>query len=529
MVIKTITGALLGIECKLVTVEVDTSSGLPTFDMVGSLSAEVREAKERVRIALGNNGFQIPPKRITINLSPADIRKEGTSYDLPIAVGLLASLNFIEDIYLEKMFLAGEMGLNGEIKAIRGVLPMVLEAKKNGLQFCILPKENLAETKIIDGIRIFGVSHLGEVIGIFYELNLMKDDCNNQHKCEMQQTQVTKDYNNQEFDEKNDFRNVRGQESVKRAMEIAAAGFHNLLMIGPPGSGKSMSAKCLPSILPSLTLEEKIEVSKIYSVAGLLSEEQGLIQWRPFIAPHHTVTQSAFSGGGRNPRPGLISRAHKGVLFLDETPQFSSYILEALRQPMEDKKIHVSRNGGDYIFPADFMLVAAMNPCPCGYYPDLNKCSCTPEQISRYLNRISGPILDRIDLCIEATKLDWATIQGEKEAIMTEKIRSSKEIRENVCKAREMQRLRYANTNIKFNSELSPAEIQKYIQFGNGVSVLLERIFHKYELSARSYHKLIKVARTIADLEESELVEERHVLEMLAYRNVEDKYWHNKF
>lgn len=513
MVAVVTTGALRGIESHLVEVEADVSNGLPCIDMVGSPGKEVREAKERVRVALKNSEINLPPMRITLNLSPADLPKEGTGFDLPIAMALLAALGYLSADKAKDVMIVGELGLAGEVKGIRGILPMAIEAKEKGIKKCIVPKSNASECAVVQGIEVIGVESLEQTL-----LYLQSDELTQREMIRPTVVDVESLFRMTKQIWKEDYADMGGQESVKRAMQIAAAGFHNVLMIGPPGAGKTMAARRLPGILPPLTQTESMEVSKIYSVAGLLGEDEILVTKRPFLSPHHTVTQQALAGGGRIPQPGIISRSHKGILYLDEIVHFPSYILEILRQPMEDKKIHIMRNMGSCTFPADFMLVASMNPCPCGYYPDVNRCRCTPEKVRRYVERLSGPIIDRIDICIEAPKMKYQELNGRQAGS------SSAMLREGVERARDMQEKRYRGQDILFNGQLGPKEIEQFIVLNKTEEKYMEEIFHRMNLSSRSYHKVLKVARTIADLEGTETIRREHLMEAVCYRGLEDKY-----
>lgn len=508
-------GTLHGLNSYLMQVEVDVSDGLPMFNMVGLLATEVREAGERVKVALRNTGMELPPKHVTVNFSPADIRKSGVGVDLPVALGILASLGIITEQSLTDTLVLGELGLDGEVKKIRGVLPLVQKARQEGLRTCILPAVNASEGAVVSGMKIIGVNSLTEAIHY-----LTADETERDSLIPPACTDVEALFARDESEAELDFADINGQTAVKRAVEIAAAGFHHILMIGAPGAGKSMIAKRIPSILPPLSEDEALEVSTIYSVAGLLDADQALITKRPFLSPHHTITETALAGGGRIPTPGTISLSHRGVLFLDEMAEFSSKTLDIMRQPLEDKCVRIARSTGTYSYPADYMMVGATNPCKCGYYPDHNKCRCSERDIKRYLSHISGPLLDRIDLCVETPRVDVTELNGRAAGNET-----SKQIRERVIKAHDIQHKRFVGTKIHFNAEMNPMQISRYCQLGEKELALLERLYRHLDLSARSYHKLIKVARTIADLEGAEKVECAHITEASCYRMAEQSFW----
>ncbi|MCM1187662.1 MAG: YifB family Mg chelatase-like AAA ATPase [bacterium] len=501
-------GALQGVAAYLVSVEVDAGPGLPCFSMVGSLGGEVRESRERVTVALKNAGIRLPPRKVTVNLSPADKRKEGSAFDLPVAVGVLEAMDYFRAKATDGILFLGELGLDGEIKKVRGVLPVVREAAARGIRECIVPAVNAREGAVIPGICVRGAAHIRDVFAFLSESEKERRE----EILPRESVDTEELFRETERDALPDFAEVNGQETAKRAAEIAAAGFHNLLMVGPPGAGKSMIARRIPGILPPLTLEESLEVSSVVSVAGMMQEGEALVRHRPFHSPHHTISQAALTGGSVIPRPGMISLAHRGVLFLDELPEFQRMALDSLRQPLEERKIHISRSGGNVTYPSDFMLVCAMNPCPCGYYPDRNRCRCTEPQIKNYMRKVSGPILDRIDLCVELQPVDIAGLKKEKRP------ENSAAVRERVLRARERQKERFQGTVCRFNADIDAANIDRYCVLGKAEQELMEQLYHSLKLSARAYHRILKVARTVADLEGAEKLEAEHLLEASFYR-----------
>ena len=494
--------ALFGIDGYLVNVEVDINQGLPAWEIVGLPDTSVRESKERVRAAIKNSNFDIASRRVTINLSPAHIKKEGSSFDLPIAIGVLSDLNYIDFDAIKGFAFIGELSLDGKVNKVNGVLPMCIEAYRLGIKRIIVPYANRLEAGVVKGLEVYPVKSLTDTISFL----------NGEMNIDPFETDVSNLFTDNSL-ENVDFADVKGQENVKRALEIAAAGSHNCLMIGSPGSGKTMLARRIPTILPTLSFEESLEITKIHSIAGILPEDVPLVTKRPFRSPHHTATAIALTGGGKIPRPGEMSLAHYGILFLDELPEFGRHVLEVMRGPLEDRKISLSRVNGSCTYPCNFMFVASMNPCPCGYAGDPKKaCNCTPQQKSNYLKKISGPMLDRIDIQINVSVVEYQKLNSHTN------VESSKVIRERVNRARNMQQERYKNLKIFSNSELTAPMLNKFCVLKEDAKSILKMVFEKYALSARAYSRILKVARTIADLAGSKDICVEHVAEAVQYK-----------
>ncbi|WP_029895837.1 YifB family Mg chelatase-like AAA ATPase [Desulfohalovibrio reitneri] len=506
MLCTTRTAALLGIEAHAVELEVDLArQGMPAFTLVGLAEGAVREAKERVFSALKNSGYRMPPSRITVNMAPADLKKSGSAYDLPLALGLLGASGAMEAERLEGWLFSGELSLSGELKPIPGVLPLAVRARDDGARGILVPRANAAEAAVVEGLEVYGVETLAQAVEFL----------SGRESLEPAQSRAEEDFARR-LRFSLDFAEVKGQEHAKRAVEIAAAGAHNLLFSGPPGSGKTMLAKRIPTVLPPLAFEEALEVTKIYSVAGMLAEDQSLVATRPFRSPHHTISDAGLIGGGAHPRPGEVSLGHRGVLFLDELPEFKKQVLEALRQPLEDGRVTISRAALSLTYPADFMLVAALNPCPCGYLTDeRHGCSCTPNQVRAYQARVSGPLLDRIDLQVEAPAVEYHEMRGDGGGT------DSATMRDSVLRARKVQAARFGQSGPLLNADLSGAALEAHCTLGDEEHRFMEGAFQRLGLSARASTRVLRLARTIADLEGADRITTPHLAEAISYRGLD--------
>lgn len=510
MIAKINSAGLCGMQGYMIQAEADVSPGIPAWEIVGLPDVAVRESKERIRSAVKHAGFQIPGKRMVINLAPADVKKEGAYLDLPIALGILVSSGQLPISDMADAAFFGELSLDGRLRPIKGALPLAITAYQNGIRRLFLPEENAREAAVVSEIAVYGISSLGQLLEHLLGEAALK-------KVELDVDALFR----QAAKSALDFAEVKGQKNAKRALEVAAAGGHNVLLIGPPGSGKTMLAQRIPSILPNLSFAEALEVTKVHSIAGKLKKDEPMVLCRPFRSPHHTVSAVGLTGGGSNPKPGEVSLAHHGVLFLDELPEFRKEALEILRQPLEDGTVTITRANGSYSYPCNVMLVASMNPCPCGYYGDkTHECSCTPAQIQRYLGKVSGPLLDRIDLHIEVPAVAYEDLEQKQETG-----EPSAKIKERVDRAREIQMARYRGSGIYSNSQLTPGLMEEFCSLEPAAAELLRQAFENLGLSARAHNRILKVARTIADLSGSKNIEPMHLAEAIQYRSLDRKFW----